>query len=82
MDTLIQICSKNTLHYELSVIIEKIVEAFGTSALERKTKNTFIINLFKNVLSKASLLFSFISISSLSDDPDFCSWFVEQEVKI
>ena len=82
METLVQFCSKNTSHYNLSQHIEDLIDTYRISSLKDNIKYSFIINLFKAILSKSSLLFSLISTEAISDDKSFLCWFMEHEIRI
>ena len=50
------------------------------STVNNLTKFKFVLSLYKELLSKAASLFSFLSTATLTDDHDFLNWFVGREL--
>lgn len=50
------------------------------SSVNNLTKFKFVLTLYKEILSKAASLFSFLSTATLTGDHDFLNWFVGREL--
>ena len=82
IESLLQICSKNMMHFQLAKILDNIIFPFLDSDLSGPAKYHFIVKIYKRILNTSALLFPIMSTEPLSDDPTFLTWFMATEIKV
>ena len=65
----------------LCKVFNHLVEVYMQSSVDNSLKFSFVLDLYKKFLSKASSLFKLISTKPITRDHDFLSWFVEWELR-